>query len=78
MDLDDIAFNWTSSTKAKGYGFEAKLLWHLKFKDNKSITTKNITDFCNRHKITGGINFPHYDKIILTLAEFEDQNYKWK
>jgi len=77
-DLDDIAFNWTSSTNAKGYGFEAKLLWYLKFQDNKSITAKNKTDFCSRHKITGRINFPHYDKIILTLAEFEDQNYKWK
>jgi len=77
-DLDDIAFNWTSSIKASGYGFEAKLLWYLKFQDRKSITTKNITDFCNRHKITGGINFPHCEKIILTLAEFEDQNYKWK
>lgn len=77
-DLDDIAFNWVSSTNAKGYGFEAKLLWYLKFQDNKSITAKNKTDFCNRHNITGGINFPHYDKIILTLAEFEDQNYTWK
>jgi hypothetical protein len=26
IDLDDIAFNWISSTIAKGYGFEAKLL----------------------------------------------------
>jgi hypothetical protein len=78
VDLDDIAFNWTSSTNTKGYGFEAKLLWYLKFQDNKSITEKNITDFCNRHKLTSGINFLLYDKIILTLAEFEDQNYKWK
>jgi len=77
-DLDDIAFNWTSSNKASGYGFEAKLLWYLKFQDKKSITTKNIKDFCNRHKISGEITFPHYYKIILTLNEFEDKYYTMK
>jgi hypothetical protein len=77
VDLDDIAFNWKSSSKASGYGFEAKLLWYLKFKDMKSITPKNTTDFISRHKLKT-INFSHYDKIILTLDEFEDKNYKWK
>lgn len=77
-DLDDIAFNWTSSSKASGYGFEAKLLWYLKFQDKKSITKKNITDFCSRHSLNTGINFLQYAKIILTLEEFEDRYYKNK
>lgn len=38
IELDDIAFNRTFSTIAKGSGFEAKLLRYLKFQDNKSIT----------------------------------------
>jgi hypothetical protein len=77
-NLSDIAFNWVSSQKASGYGFEAKLLRLLKFQDKKSITTKNITDFCNRHNIKGSINFKHYDNIIMTLEEFENKYYKLK
>ena len=76
-NLSDIAFNWVSSPKASGYGFEAKLLWFLKFQNMKSITQKNKTDFINRHNLKT-INFSHYDKIILSLDEFEDKYYKWK
>jgi hypothetical protein len=60
-----------------GLTFEAKLLWFLKFQNTKSITQKNKTDFMSRHKLKT-INFSQFDKIILTLDEFEEKFYKWK
>jgi len=61
-----------------GLTFEAKLLWYLKFKCEKSITADNIDNFKSRHSITGDIDFKKYNRIILTLEEFENKYYKWK
>jgi len=78
-DLDEIAFHWKSkSGTSEGYGFEAKLLHYLKFKEKKSITEKNIKDFIIRHNLSEKIDFDFYDKIIWTLEEFEEKYYKLK
>ena len=77
-DLDKVAFNWESPSGAKGYGFEAKLLWYLKFQDDKSITKKNIDNFLSCHKLTKGIDFQHYNKIIWTLEDFENNYFSLK
>lgn len=78
FDIDKIAFHWNTKNGSIGYGFEAKLLWFLKFQNNKSITPKNKTDFKNRHNIVGEIDFKKYSAIIMTLEEFENNYYKLK
>lgn len=78
QDLDDVAFKWKSPSGAHGYGFEAKLLWYLKFQDKTSITQKNINDFIHRHNLKDGINFKYYSRIIWTLEDFENKHFSRK
>ena len=77
-DLDQIAFNWQSTSGAKGYGFEAKLLWYLKFQNTQSITNGNINAFIDRHNLNKRIDFKYYNKIIWTLEDFENYYYQFK
>jgi hypothetical protein len=78
FDIDEIAFHWEARSGSTGYGFEAKLLWFLKFQNMKSITAKNIADFKHRHNIVGEIDFKRYSEKIITLVEFENKYYKLK
>jgi len=76
LNLDKIAFDWNAkSSNAKGFGFQAKYLWYLKRKSDKSITQNNIANFKTKHRIKDAIDFKFYDKIILTLKDFEDKYY---
>ena len=78
-NLPEIAFNWQSASgTSTGYGFEAKILWYLKFQDTKNITQNNIENFIDRHNLKGDIDFEYYNNIILTLPEFEDIYYSLK
>jgi hypothetical protein len=74
--IDNIAFQW--GNKKSEYGFEAKLLWYLKFKDKKSITENNILHFKQRHQINNEIDFDFFTKIILTLDDFETKFHEQK
>ncbi len=76
LEINEIAFHWTSSKQtSSGYGFEAKLLWYLKYKNTTSITENNISNFKKKHNISNEIDFEKYNKIILTLEDFENQFY---
>lgn len=76
-DVKKIAFHWSSSSGlTSGFGFEAKLLPYLKG-ENQKVTENLINKFKERHNISE-IDFDQYNKIIWSLADFEDNFYKLK
>ena len=78
LHLNKIAHNWTSPSGTKGFGFKAKYLWYLKHQDMKSITENNMRAIISQYGTNGKIDFIKYNKIILTLEDFENQFYTKK
>jgi len=72
-NLKYIKYEWRSNE----FAFEAKLLNFLKEKDDKIITAKLKNKFKEKHNITE-IDFDFYNKIILTLEDFETKFYTEK
>jgi len=73
-NIDKIARTWKpkNGKSSGGFGFEAKLLWYLKERNEKHITTKNKKEFKLAHNIDD-IDFNEYGRLIMCLNDFEEK-----
>lgn len=77
-NLHMVAFNWVSSSgKTKGYGFEPKILKYIKSNGKTKLSNTVMSRLLNTHQLKS-LDFKKYNKIVMTLEQFESKYYKFK